>query len=375
MRLGARRVALCLNCLAFVPATTSIPMSPMSTSRLTERRLADVAVIDIPADIKNETFRGYRDDQSGRLTFGFSSTYFWASFGSTTAYKQLLIVSVMAPDATDAEYAAMPHRLPVSYEQRKKVQTRQIGSGTLTVSEGVYTQGNLNEPAFEYVYVDRSRRLQLAWHAVQEEVDLTSGVAKITRMAASFRIVRDPVAVFAAMRDAPRRQAVTEADRLQRATAMLVREGYGPLEPGKPVLRNGIYVEWMADPEPRYQLLVPLGKVRVAANASPGGRPRPAGAGPAMAGSIGWYESADGGWEFSNRDNAYLPFPGVSALLAAQHDDPTMVYFYYAATVRVAEEERGDRLASLAWFRDGLADVQRRWKAGTLVTSGTPEPD
>lgn len=35
-------------------------------------------------------------------------TYFWASFGSITTYKQLLIVSVMAPDATEAEYVTLP---------------------------------------------------------------------------------------------------------------------------------------------------------------------------------------------------------------------------------------------------------------------------
>jgi len=288
MRLGARRVALCLNCLAFVPATTSIPMSPMSTSRLTERRLADVPVLDFPADFKTGTFRGYRGDQSGRLTFGFSSTYFWASFGSTTAYKQLLIVSVMAPDATDAEYAAMPNRLPVSYEGRRKLRTSPVGSGTLTISEGVYTQGNLNEPAFEYVYVDRNRRLQLAWHAVKEEVDLASGVATITKMAASFRIARDPLDVFAAQRDAPRQQAVAEANREAQARSMLIREGYGPLEPGKPVLRNGIYVEWMTDPEPRYQLLVPLGRVRIAANSMPARPPRPVATGAPTAGPPLW---------------------------------------------------------------------------------------
>jgi hypothetical protein len=347
----------------------------MSTSRLTERRLADVAVIDIPADIKNETFKGYRDDQSGRLTFGFSSTYFWASFGSTTAYKQLLIVSVMAPDATDAEYVALPNRLPVSYEGRRKLRTSPVGSGTLTISEGVYTQGNLNEPAFEYVYVDRSRRLQLAWHAVKEEVDLASGVAKITKMASSFRIVRDPIAVFAAMRGAPRQQAVAEANREAQARAMLIREGYGPLEPGKPVLRNGIHVEWMTDPEPRYQLLVPLGRVRIAANATPANRPRPVRTGAPLVGTIGWHESVDGAWEFSNRENDFLPFAGIGALLAAKDRDPAMVTFYYSATVRVAEEARGERLTSLAWFQAGIPEVQRQWRAGTLVSPGKPEPE
>ena len=40
------------------------------------------------------------------------------------------------------------------------------------------------------------------------------------------------------------------AGRLASVKAMLKREGYGVLEPGKPVLRNGVYLEWMSDPEP-----------------------------------------------------------------------------------------------------------------------------
>ena len=123
MRHGLARLALCIGCMTPLPATIHDSTLPMISRRLTERRLADIAVIDIPASIKNEGFTGYRDDQPGRLTFGFSTAYFWASFGSTTAYKQLLIVSVMAPDATDVEYAAMPHRLPLSYERRKKVRS------------------------------------------------------------------------------------------------------------------------------------------------------------------------------------------------------------------------------------------------------------
>ena len=81
---------------------------PSLQSRLVERRLADIAAIAVPRGIKDETSKGVREDQIGRLTFSFSTTYFWASFGSGPAYGQKLWVSVMAPDATDAEYAAFP---------------------------------------------------------------------------------------------------------------------------------------------------------------------------------------------------------------------------------------------------------------------------
>ncbi|HPU51872.1 MAG TPA: hypothetical protein PK359_09955, partial [Burkholderiaceae bacterium] len=258
--------------------------------RLTERSLADIARIAVPANLANEdkitvlaepsalTPREqslYRSDLMERLTFGFSSTYLWASMGSITTYRQQLIVSVMAPDASDEEYSTPPRRMAISYEQRRKLPARTVGSGTLTTSEGIYTRGNVTEPAYQFLYADRARRLQLVWHAVRKEVDLETGIAQIERIAESFRIVRDPVGWFAAMRAAPVQEAQLRARRLATVRAMLAREGFGALEPGKPVLRNGVYVEWMADPEPRYQLLVPLGRMRAAANGSVVDRPRP----------------------------------------------------------------------------------------------------
>jgi len=101
---------------------------------LTPRRLADIAVIDVPASLRAEDKikvlaapsaltaehgSRYRDDLMERLTFGFSSTYLWASMGSVTAYRQQLIVSVMAPDAPDApdaEYAQVSRRMGIHLE-------------------------------------------------------------------------------------------------------------------------------------------------------------------------------------------------------------------------------------------------------------------
>ena len=101
--------------------------------RLTSRPLDDIAVIELPASIKE---RLNTDVQMGRRTFGFSSTYFWASMGSITRYKQLIFVSVMAPDATDAEYGEVPRQLNLLYEHRNVVQLTKLGSGTLQVTEG-----------------------------------------------------------------------------------------------------------------------------------------------------------------------------------------------------------------------------------------------
>ena len=232
------------------------------------------------------------------------------------------------------------------------------------------------EPSYTFLYVDRSRRLQLAWHVVKTEVELDAGAELIARMAASFRIVREPVAEFATIRDRPRKEAEDRARKRATALEMLAREGFGTLQPGKPILKNGVYVEWMSDPEPRFQLLVPLGKVRVAADAPAGSRPRPvrldraSGATGEWVGSVGWREYIEGKWELSNRDNAYLPFAGIAAALAGE-DDAGFVQFYYSATVRV-EESPDDRLTGLRWFLDGVPEVRRLWREGKLVTGGAP---
>ena len=57
-------------------------------------------------------------------------------------------------------------------------------------------QNALEEPAHTFYYVDRARRLQITWHAVKKEIDLATGMDVIGKMAASFRITRDPTAQF-----------------------------------------------------------------------------------------------------------------------------------------------------------------------------------
>jgi len=341
--------------------------------RTTERALADVARVSVPSALKGPDNPVPRQSVMGRLSWSFSSTYFWASMGSVTRYKQKMAVALMAPDATPAEYEQLPYGMDISYERRKQIRHGAVGSATLTVWEGSYELGTTSEPSYLYFYVDPPRRLQIAWHAVAGEVDLATGVAQIPRIAASFRIVRDPIAMFAEMRDAPRKESESRAGKVATAQAMLHREGYAALVPGKPILRNGVYLEWMSDPEPRYQMLMPLGKVRAAANGSVVDRPRPVRGAAPMAGTIGWREFTDGEWVFSNSDDDYLPLKGIGELLAANQADRSFVYFYYVATVRVEEQEDDRRLTSLKWFLDGLPDVQRRWREGALVAPRPPE--
>src|SRR5215216_2320113 len=126
--------------MIFTPGLALSVLTMLSVlPQLKERALADVAVIGLPRSIKDEMYKGIRDEQAGRLTFTFSTSYFWASFGSSKiAYKHQLFVSLMAPDASEAEYAAYPRNMDFRYDTPRTVRTSAVGSGALTVIDGLY---------------------------------------------------------------------------------------------------------------------------------------------------------------------------------------------------------------------------------------------
>lgn len=348
---------------------------------MSERTLADVGVIAIPRVIKDEGFKGLRNEQAGRVMFSFSTSYFWASFGSGTAYKHRLVVSVMAPDASSAEYEEYPSHWSLSYDDVHTVRRLSLGSGTLTVKEGSYRQNTLQEPSYLYFYVDPPRRLQIVWHAVKSEGDLDSGIESVRKMASSFRIVHDPSAVYAAQRDRPRKAADDFSRRLSVLRGTLDREGFGQAAPGVAQHAHGIYVETLEEPESRVQLVVPLGRVRIAGVGSAANRPRPvplrtmAAPNATWNGAVGWRELNDEGqWEFSNRENQYLPFSAIGDSLAAAGSDRSFVYFYYASTLRT-ELAPESRLTTFKWFLDEVPEVRRLWREGKLIVNGHPEPD
>lgn len=345
--------------------------SALAAPRLAERPLGDVAVIPVPAALDAARYPGHEDELMHREAFQFESRYLWASMGGVMRYRQWLVVSVMAADAPDGAWVA-PRGGPLSYESRRPARSEPVGSGVLQTTETVYALGAERVRAFEYLYNDRARRLQIYWHAVDTEHDPSAARAVIERMAAGFRLLRDPAPQFAERRAGPAREAARREQHRAMARAMLEREGYGAPEPGRPVWRRGAWLEVMNDPEPRYQLLVPLGRVRAPADGAVARRPRPL-AGTMAPLSIGWQEFADGAWVFSNRDNGYLPLPGIAARLGSARDDTGDVHFFVAGTVRIDEETDPARLQSLAWFFDALPAVQQRWQAGTLVGPGRPE--
>lgn len=371
-----RRTSI-VSLLAALAAAPSLAAST-GAERLTERKLDRIATIRLPKSIKDEMLKGMRSDQRDRLAYTFGSTYLWASMGGITRYKQMLVVSLMAPDAPAASYREWPRVYSASLDDARVVHTSTVGQATTTVRAGIYEKGTERVRAHRFEYADPSRRLHIMWHAVADEMPLADGLALLPQMAASLKIVGDASSEFADMRDRPRREAAERARRLALAQRMLADAGYPALVPGKPVFKDGMYLEWMADPEPRFQLLVPLGRVRAA---SPNGGipvipspPRGQNGAQLFWGAIGWRAWRDDAWEFSNNENSYLPFVGIAERLASAHTARGEVSYYYSATVRVEEEEDDMRLTSLRWFTDAIPDVQRMWREGQLVRGVTRIP-
>ena len=180
--------------------------------RMAERELAEVGRIDVPAGLKAERYLGYDSERMNRLSFAFTATRWLTWPGGPVRYRQLLLVSVMAADAPDAEYATRPQGMTVSYEKIVQGAARPLGSGRLLMTEGLYHLDGEYRPAVEYVYVDKARRLQIAWHAVRTELDDATATAVLSRMASSFRLTQDPVAVMAQARAEPARLAQVQAD-------------------------------------------------------------------------------------------------------------------------------------------------------------------
>ena len=337
-------------------------------SRLVERPLDGVGVISVPARAKPVNAGEAYDEDPARLYFRFTHEYGLASWGSGMAYRQILQVSLLAPNATAADYKRWPPRFSPLYSKLARERTLQLGAATLEISAGRYGQNALDEPAHIYLYWDPTRRLQIAWHVVDDDISPEEALEMVARMAASFRMNTDPRAKFTEMggREAAEKMRAAGAVALARDT--LAKAGFGAAAPGKPVFARGVYVEWMQDPEPRFQLVKPLGLLRMTGGQAPVPRLLDAdGNRRELRGSVGWRTQVDGAWVSDNRDNAYLPLPGIEGELAKLQPDDATALYYFATTVR-AEQADEETIAAMGRFFDELPEIERAWQQGSLVS-------
>lgn len=335
--------------------------------RLVERKLDGVGSISLPASVVPWGHGKARDEDPARLYFRFGHEYpWWISMGSGSAYKQIVCVSFFTPTAGAADYEAWPPRFEPLYRDLKKQRTLTLGTAQLEISGGHYAQNALDEPSHVYLYWDPSRRLQIAWHAADKVIKPDDAVKMIQAMAASFKLVSDPQEKFTEMgeREAREQKRAANAERLARET--LAKAGFGAAAPGKPVYANGVYVEWMNEPEPRFQFVKPLGLVRNSGlDAAIPRRPEAAGL-RATRGHIGWRRYTDEGWISHNRDNAYLPLPGIERALAKRQTGTATTLYYFSTTVRVAEEDEA-AITALGSFFEELPAIERAWQQGKLL--------
>jgi hypothetical protein len=141
------------------------------------------------------------------------------------------------------------------------------------------------------------------------------------KMAAS--LVRRGEPDFAEIADQPRRAAEENERKYKAALAAVAARGYGALEPGVPVTRNGITVELRTDPERRLMLfrLIP-------------GKPAAALPEYVAYGFRSW--TAGEGWQDTMPDNDYYPSPGTQKMLDATLTRPGPHHFLIR-TIRLDE--------------------------------------
>jgi hypothetical protein len=203
---------------------------------------------------------------------------------------------------------------------------------------------------------------------VDDDISPEVALELIPRMAASFQMRSDPLDKFAEMGSRGAREEARVAAARELARETLVRAGFGDAAPGKPQRVQGVYAEWMEHPEPRYQLVKPLGLLRTGGAAAVIPSLRDAqGKRLDLRGSIGWRAVEEGTWASTNRDNGYLPLPGIDEEFARLHTDENTALYFFATTVRIEHADES-AIAGLNGFFEELPEVERAWQQGTLVS-------
>ena len=342
--------------------------------RPTPRALGDLARIELPRRAGDDVHGARRIDGPQRIVFVFGDADDWGSFGGVV-YENLLYISLLAADAPAAAYDELPREhaetIGAHYRQPRTVLDRRLANARVHVIQAHYGRSGQGRRSHTVVLADPLRRLQIAWHCVEEAVSAERAVELVLRMAASFQLTGTPEAVFAERRDQPRRRAAEAARKRQLALARLAGQGFEHLQPGKAQARDGILVEWMDDPEPRVQVARVLGVVTarpgVPAWKRPSAAPATAEGARLPAGLTLWsWQHHEDRWQFRSAAHDYLPFPGIAAVASGGTTDRLQSVWLLTRTLRVAELD--DAELTLEPFLRALPAVEQAWRQGRLVT-------
>lgn len=298
-------------------------------------KLGDVASVRVPRKARLDDARA-RDEHPTWVTFRMDRVHTWA-MGSGTPYRANLFIILHAQNATAASYAdglkAAERELNGGADGWRTIES----GDRWEVGQGRYTVNMLNEPTWRLKYRDPSRRVSALWQVYQKDWSLDEARKALVAMVESVQRTREPD--FAEIADRPRMAAEENQRKHDAALAQLARYGFAPLRPGEPVTKDGITVEYMADPERRVMLYMPIA-----------GKPTIAIPPYVTHGRRTW---SDSGWENLTANNDYYARPGTRRMLDAQQAKPGPHHFLIR-TIRLDVLDESDH-----HIEDFLAFVAR----------------
>ncbi len=314
--------------------------------KLVVRPLGDYAVIEVGDNSKVKD-RIWLEENEKAILFRMDEVYPWA-FSGVASYRQQLWVRLAAADAVQSIW---PGHLDGA-DGKRPVEV--YHKGPLRVLEGRVRKEADFEAARRFEWDEPENKLRIVWHCWSKLCALEEGLERMQRMASSFRLKRDWQERILAIRDLPRLAKIENAKKLALTLELLNKRGYQGMKPGVAVERDGVYAEWMLEPEARIQFVKFLGlrksvdpkpQLRISEKCYPL--------------TAGW-RLEDG--SYTNVDNAYLPMPGITELLNRVPRDAGPILYYAVLTIRIDEAQAKDirfevwdeKIAKLeAAFRDG----------------------
>jgi hypothetical protein len=291
------------------------------------RKLGTAATIVVPRKARlDEPGKGNRFERPTWVGWKMGRIHTWA-MGSFTPYRAYLFVNLHSATAPSS-----------SYDEARRANVEDMNGGAddakqlvkdaqWDIMSGRYTVNTLNEPVWRLSYRDTTRRVSAVWQVYQKDWTLDDARAALVKMVESVkRTAMEPD--YAEIADRPRRQAEENERKYTAALAWLADRGYGPLEPGKAITKDGITVELMHDPERRLAFYKTVAARPPASSLPPF----------VSTGTRSWNGSE---WEDTMDNNDYYPSPATRAYLARTLSKES-THTFIVRTIRLDELDEVD---------------------------------